>query len=119
MGFVGGRNGGEHLRRDEFVGDRVVDRLALSAHRVIKRGASQGRRSSASMGKPNPAVVMGAPPWRSIVCGCRMAPDFLAKGLAVYWNGQSVSLLGALGGVAIIKGHRFSRELAVAFWMSC
>ncbi len=100
------------------MGAGLAHRLAISAHGIVKGGASPSRRACAKVGESDPAGLLGAGAWRPVMCGCWMAADVLAWRVALYWNREGVSLLGAVGPVTIFWFLRRYR-LSVAILMGC
>ena len=82
------------------MGVGMDNRVTVSAYHVVEGGAPPSCRSCATVGEPDPALILGTRDWGSVVCGSRMVADFLAWSVALYRDRESSSLRGALSPVA-------------------
>ena len=101
------------------MGVGMDNRVTVSAYHIIEGGAPPSCRSCATVGEPDPALILGARDRRSVVCGSRMVTDFLAWRVALYWVGESASLRGAFSAVAIFWHLKPHADMSVAIRTSC
>ncbi len=101
------------------MGVGMDNRVTVSADYIIEGGAPPSCRSCATVGEPDPALILGAHNRRPVVCGSRMVADFLAWSVALYRGGESASLRGALNPVAIFWYVKPPEDISVAIRTGC
>ena len=101
------------------MGVGMDNRLTVSADHIIEGGTPPSGRSCATVGEPDPALILGARDRRPVVCGSRMVADFLAWSVAFYWDRKGASLWGALSPVAIFWYLTPHEDMSVAILIGC
>lgn len=101
------------------MGVGMDNRVTVSPYHIIEGGAPPSCRSCATVGEPDPTLILGTRDRRPVVCGSRMVANFLVWSVALYWGGQSASLRGALSPVAIFWYLKPHEDMSVAIRTGC